>query len=578
MRAAPKINVVVFLFVVSFAVSAFGSAAKIYITQTGSATGNCTTSVQTPAFFNNAANWGAGANQIGPGTVVLLCGTFTSSVNGGNMLTVQGSGTSGNPVVINCDTTCTFNSTGWWGSYNNDLCTTCTGAITINNVNYITLDGKGTGVIENMLAGCVQGGGTTCDGNVSARCLSGACTQVPTTGTIGIHIYGDHIVVRNWTVQKIYVNAGSTSDAQNNDTGGVASVGIRLDGCASGTCNIEIANNTISDARRGIGGSASGSTGAASCPGAGVCYHDNKISGGSWPMLLNESAASGVVNVYNNEIGDIGSLYGWKYWQYPDSAYHQSGIFIAGTNSNLTAYVWNNYIHGDLGQGSPSGLLYCTAWGANTVGGCIMTAWNNIIVGTGSALTKDQALGSNEPSLGATQKSNVTAYNNTIVGTAYSYEVYTGNNSGSMQPSFHNNIFAGSGLTWNYNASNGGTYLSSWSADNNDYHNSTTNRWQYNSDADSTLATWQAASGGDANAVTGDPKLDANYKPQSGSAAIGLGENLTRLCTGDLVSLCMDKAGTSRPSSGAWDAGAYQYAPSVSPTQPNGLNGTLQPR
>lgn len=48
-------------------------------------------------------------------------------------------------------------------------------------------------------------------------------------------------------------------------------------------------------------------------------------------------------------------------------------------------------------------------------------------------------------------------------------------------------------------------------------------------------------------------------KVNEGSPTIGTGTNLTALC-GSLTALCTDIEGTARPSSAAWDMGAYQYA------------------
>jgi hypothetical protein len=67
----------------------------MYITQTGATSGVCTTSVQTPPFFNNAANWDTRGAQIGSGTVVHLCGTFSSTDHLNPLLVFQSSGTAG---------------------------------------------------------------------------------------------------------------------------------------------------------------------------------------------------------------------------------------------------------------------------------------------------------------------------------------------------------------------------------------------------------------------------------------------------------------------------------------------------
>ncbi len=50
--------------------------------------------------------------------------------------------------------------------------------------------------------------------------------------------------------------------------------------------------------------------------------------------------------------------------------------------------------------------------------------------------------------------------------------------------------------------------------------------------ANYTLPQWQGL-GYDVNSVTTDPKLTSDYALSAGSSAIGLGRNLTSLCTGN---------------------------------------------
>ncbi len=54
-------------------------ANDIYIAQSaaGSANGSNCANAYAATFFNTAANWGSGANKIGPGTTVHLCGTIS---------------------------------------------------------------------------------------------------------------------------------------------------------------------------------------------------------------------------------------------------------------------------------------------------------------------------------------------------------------------------------------------------------------------------------------------------------------------------------------------------------------------
>ena len=87
------------------------------------------------------------------------------------------------------------------------------------------------------------------------------------------------------------------------------------------------------------------------------------------------------------------------------------------------------------------------------------------------------------------------------------------------------------------------------------------------------------------NATTQGYTMANGYSPTttSGNVTVGQGMNLTSLCTGVMVSLCSDtsfgvsynvathvvtgvgRVATARPSSGAWDIGAYQQTGSAPP-------------
>src|SRR5262249_5190792 len=85
-------------------------------------------------------------------------------------------------------------------------------------------------------------------------------------------------------------------------------------------------------------------------------------------------------------------------------------------------------------------------------------------------------------------------------------------------------------------------------------------------------ASWQAA-GYDTHGSNAASSLSGTYSLNSGSAAIGLGTNLSSMCNGQpnpgIGALCFDKNGVARPGVGlgAWDAGAFQFiAAGSSPT------------
>ncbi len=156
--------------------------------------------------------------------------------------------------------------------------------------------------------------------------------------------------------------------------------------------------------------------------------------------------------------------------------------------------------------------------------------------------------------------SNVALYNNTIRATS--------NSASGIKTDTGNGSSVGSGLVFKNNIF---TNLSSviLSGPNNFNQISTSDHDDFYQDSSiavanvsagpgvfyNTLASWQAL-GFDANISAGDPKLDASYKLQTGSAAIGLGTNLTSL---GIIPLDSDKAGVLRPSTGTWDAGAYKF-------------------
>jgi hypothetical protein len=85
---------------------------------------------------------------------------------------------------------------------------------------------------------------------------------------------------------------------------------------------------------------------------------------------------------------------------------------------------------------------------------------------------------------------------------------------------------------------------------------------------------WQAL-GLDTHSVLGkNPSWAAapgNEHLLTGSSAIAAGKNLSSLGIGALSS---DFGGLVRPSSGAWDIGAFQFAPVISPAPPSSLTGT----
>lgn len=534
MRAVSKIGIAVSFLVMVSAGSAFGSATNIYITQSGSPTGNCTANVQTPAFFNNAANWGTGANQIGPGTRVLFCGTFTGTA-GQVGFTFQGSGTSGNPITLLFDTNAQMSSP-YWGS-------SSTGAITCTGRNYLIMDGGTSGIIQNTANGTSLANQQSSYGIHTSNCTS--------------------IEIRNFTIQNIYLNQGSSPSAT--DTNGQYTGDIYLQGNSTGD---SVHDNVLNNARTGLWVDFDSGHDASN-----LLVYNNTISDHPWSISLgacNASSTATNVKIYSNDIS------GWLNWQFPTGTYHTDGIIAFNDAEGSTCpgmapidtfKIYNNYFHGSLGSGSPTGYIACgerTACdifnnlmvdtGSNLAAGYVwvyayggpFNIYNNTIVG-GSA-TQNVGINLNA-GYGTPTYSTATVKNNVVVNVAYALADYrTSTLAGDIAGS-DNNVWrtnAGGAPSFVYNFGGNPTIMS--------------------------LASWQSSSGNDASSVTTDPKLTATYALQSGSSAIGLAANLTGL---GITPLDFDKAGVARSASGSWDGGVYTFG-AGSPIAPTGLAAVVQ--
>jgi hypothetical protein len=124
------------------AVSAYGSATDVWITQggAGAATGVDLPDAAPYTFLNSHSNCGSGATQIGPGTTVHMSGTFTVSLNGTLVNWMGGSsnpcnGAAGNKIWIKFESGFDCTSVQMGGS----PATPAGGCVTVNSSNYIKI-------------------------------------------------------------------------------------------------------------------------------------------------------------------------------------------------------------------------------------------------------------------------------------------------------------------------------------------------------------------------------------------------------------------------------------------------------
>lgn len=542
------------LFVLLAQSLAVASLSSVYIAQSaeGSENGTSCANAYAVTFFNTAGNWGSGSTEIGPGTTVNLCGTFTFAA-GTSGLTVHGSGTSGSPITILFQSGAVLQSPYFPGTVGS-----AGGAIVINGYNYITVNGGTNGEIEN-----------TESGSPSETCPSGsACAyQEPTTGVYIANSTGT--TVENLSIQSIYVNCGASSDCT--DTNGQNSGDIIVD---TGTISsLLITGNSLGEARMGFGEAAGDSSVVSN-----VTISNNTTDDNDWSLLFGGDSSTTVsgLSFYGNYVTN------WTDWENPSSTYHQDGIFIyvgSGTTA-ATVNVYSNYFYGNFGDaGGGTAMLWCGTNNPPTTGTLGCNIFNNLFVTTSPGAT--------EVWLGQSPTQHL--YNNTFIGpdiSTASAAIILGDSPIALE----NNIF----YEWDNVI---GTYDTSFSSDivssNYNLFNSMigTEWFSYNiggSGSQYTYSQWQGL-GYDANSTEGAPDFNSSYMLQSGSAAIGAATNLTSVditplstsapATFGVGGACGTGGCVTRSSTGNWDIGAYEFGTSSSTASTAGITivgGSIQ--
>lgn len=500
---------------------AAASATNVYIAQSaaGAASGTDCADAYAVTFFNTAANWGSGAAQIGPGTTVHLCGTFTGTA-GANMLTVQGSGTSGSPVTVLFESGAVMTAPYWSGA---------NGAIELNSKSYIVVSGGSNGIIENTANG------------------SGFANH---QNSIGIDAASTtNCEIKNLSILNIYVHSSASDNA-------IDQTAMNAIKSYPPSTNLTIDNNTIHDCGWCLDGY-----------GNGYLVSGNNIYNMDHGLAIGLGAGSaGNMTIHDNHIHDYAN------WDTTTDAYHHDGIHAWGQGGTITSLtIYNNLFDGDMGV-NITGHIYLEQ-AVNDV-----QIYNNVFL---------QGAGSNPDNTGivcycnygATTATGGQFYDNTVIGNS---TISSGNGNTCVainqttSMSVENNVIEGCYTLVSLNASPTFTVLdyNTYQDAGSDFSSTTTLCWNGASFCTTNLATWKSNSGGDAHAqlkTAAQINLSSIGQPLSGSAVIGAGTNLTSL---GISALDFDKAGTARPSSGAWDAGAYEFADPPAPNPPANLTAS----
>ena len=522
------------LFVVALSCTV-AKANDVYLAQgaSGANTGQNCANAYVYTFFNNPSNWGTGANQIGPGTTVHICGTWTGSA-GQKFLTAQGSGSSGSPVTIRFETNAVMQA-----PYLSP-----TGAIVLSRQSYIVVDGGTNGLIQSTL-----------NGSPGATCPGGPCSDIQPSVAI-VAMPCANCEFKNLTIANLYVHRQCETSS----------------GCDTSISQIGV--NAIQ------------------FQGSNVLIHDNTFHDIGWVLFQNYTNDSRV-QIYNNNIYNMDhglacagadyivpsmSVYGNHFHDMAAwdtgmaNAYHHDGIHCyngsGGKIQNL--YIYNNVFDGNEGQNISSWIFLEGGSGAGRTPWTDSTGtayiFNNVVIGTYQVAQGQVNLNRGTGHLIA---------NNTILAGGAgngSLLAMTGTGGDCSNITIENNVLEDSDQAIN------AYYATSYrTIDYNAYANFSGGNpfWQFGSGLikSNAFSTWQSLCKCDSHSIyqaypNAWVNLSSEGVPAAGFAGIGVGANLTNL---GIVALDSDRLGVVRPGSGPWTIGAYQYA-AAGPNPPTGLS------
>ncbi len=508
----------------AFLVVALPAGAKdLYVAanQVSTGTGTGCSSAKSVAWLNTTTSWGTGTAQIGPGTTVHLCGTFTGKP-GQQLLIVRGNGTSSSPITVKFETNAILQAP-YWSSQ---------GAIYEGNRSYIVIDGGTNGLIKN-----------TANGTGRAYVQQSRAIYAPScTGC----------VVKNLTIADIYVRTSQT------DLG----VTQTAENCVYWLNSNEftITHVTCHDAGWAFAGYGNNFT---------LSY--SNIYNVDHGLAFGAAGTNSAFSIHDNHI------HGYVNWDSPTNAYHHDGLHLWGQSGGIitNGAIYNNLFDGDSGVNITADIFL-----QDSVKN--VAVYNNVfLVLSNRTMTVLWFQGvANSGALPGGVPTGNSAYNNFIRAGGHSRGTGI---LAADQYNFtaYNNVLLGGNS--DIGVQSGGS-LSSTGINNNIYEDLLADAGVYNSlgyqgHTYHTLASWQAACHCDSRSkLEPTSKINASSLGQllSGSVAISAAENLLNISSGALAPLSKDKVGAARQLSGNWDAGAYKYGSTVLPSSPTGLTATIQ--
>jgi hypothetical protein len=321
-----------------------------------------------------------------------------------------------------------------------------------------------------------------------------------------------------------------------------------------GGSNVTIDNNTVDDAKWCLYFAYPGGTTISD-----VNIYSNTIYNCDHGVVVGDGNGNAILNGSNSVHDNI--IHDFSNWDDNQNGNHHDGIHVwaAHTGSQVTGLsIYNNYIYGQPGTHMNSHIYI--AGGIGTITGTYL--FNNVMANPNSAAA---------PASGfiADYGTNTNILNNTMQGSSKSNTggicILTYLSGNTIRNNICSTVYVG---IYVEPGSSIGT------SDYNDFYNLNSVAFD-NSNWYSTIADWRSAPGSpDVHGVSGNPLLSSTFQLGTGSAAIGVGTDLSSL---GINALNLDKAGAQRPSGSVfWDMGAFQAGGSSSaPNPPSGLTAVV---
>lgn len=544
-----------------FSVALTAMAEDLYVGQTaaGSEAGIDAANRRSMAWLNAAGNWGTGAGKVSPGDTVHLVGTFTAP------LRVAGSGTAGNIITILFEPGANFTAGCWPAA----------GAIQLDGISYLTIDGGVDGVIRNTSNGTRN---STVNGVIQTPNNGAMLATQNNSRGIGGNGNGtallNHGVIRNLKITHIYrkeigvlddTRAGYCIDVSGTDIvieGNNVSDGDGLIGYAATTdaSNIYIRNNVLRDYNHGI----TIGVGDSNCTLTNIVISGNDLDHSDTWDCPNSQIHLDAIIILNNGYNATSVIDGFRicgnHFGPHVGTFSTAAVFNSMQGQSIQSknwYIYNNLFECQANNAWGNGFITCS--------GTNLRIFNNSMMGTTAggrnfgggvqfggtnALLKNNIIQSGISVFGAT--TDTVAQSSNGISTASVLNAYFG-----TVYSDHNIIFGTDptfgAVLWTYQPA--GTQWLGGSL--NGLH-----AWQtwYDNNRSMQVPIWNKVHADPRSSTTVPRFVPGTFVPVSDdTAARGKGENLRALFA-ELGLPATDYNGNPRPATGPWTIGAFESA------------------